>query len=189
MTLFEQTGVKGVLGTSPNNNEYFTAKVDVDEISLLMDVYRKDDFVGAILVTIANKPPLTGLRPGFQNYSLKEIFLDLGTPMNILFTFDFPPETPTQKRGYSFWINYEDDGLQVDYVGAVEQSSIAEVCPEKTLEQIVLYLYSPSSKFLPWDWNILRDAEKLEDISSTSTMDFYQLTIQSSAPVCIEIEQ
>lgn len=189
MALFEQLGVIGALGTSPDNYEYFTTKVDVEEVSLLMDIYRKDDIVGAIFLTIANKPPLTGFHPGIENYSLKTTFLDLGLPSDLLLKFDYPHEAPVQGSSYSFWVIYDDDGLQENYIGTFEESDFSGVCPEQTFEQLVLYLYSPSLGFLPWGSNLSNDAEKIEILSSISTRDFFRLTTQSDTPVCIEIKQ
>lgn len=189
MVLFQQLGVKGALGISPNNYEYFTIKVDIDEVSLLIDIYRKGDIVGAILLTIANKPPLTGFHPGIESYSLKKTFLNLGPPSDLLLKFDYPHEASVQESSYSFWVVYDDDGLQENYIGSFEASELSGVCPVQAFEQLVLYLYSPSLGFLPWGQNLSNDAEKLEILSSISAMDFFRLTTQSDMPVCIEIKQ
>ena len=187
--LFSELGIKGVTGTSPRNFKYFTVNVEGDYVTIFLNMYQKDDVVGAILLTITNKSPLIGFHPYTEQYSIHKTFQALGMPTDILLKFDFAPEGQLEISSYSFWVIYDNYGLQEDYIGSFRQLDDPKVCPERTVEQVVLYLYSPTLGFLPWGPNISDDAEKLENLSSTSVMDFFQSSIQSTAPGCLEIKQ
>jgi hypothetical protein len=110
-------------------------------------------------------------------------------PTDLLLKLDFAPEGPSEISGYSFWATYDNYGIQEDYVGSLERPEDSKVCPEETFKQVVLYLYSPTLDFLPWGPDISGDAEKLENMTSINTTDFFQLSIKSGAPVCLEIKQ
>ncbi len=79
--------------------------------------------------------------------------------------------------------------MQEDYISSLERPDDSKVCPEETFEQVVLYLYSPTLDFVPWGPDISGDAEKLENITSITATDFFQLSINSDTPVCLEIKQ
>lgn len=189
MDLFNRLGVKGVMGTSPRNFKYFTANVEANSVTILLNVYQKDDIVGAILLTVSNKPPLIGTHPDIEQYSTKKMFINLGRPTDLLLKLDFAPEGPSELSSYSFWVIYDNYGLQEDYIGSLERSEDSKVCPEETFEQVVLYLYSPPLDFLPWGPAISGDAKKLEHLTSTTATDFFQLSVKLDTPVCLEIKQ
>ena len=189
INLFNQLGIKGVTGTSPREIKYFTANVEASNVTILLNLYQKDDFVGAILLTITNKSSLIGIHTDIEQYSIHKRFQDLGMPTDILLKFDFAPEGPSDISSYSFWVIYENYGVQEDYIGSFRQIDDSKICPEQTVEQVMLYLYSPTLDFLPWGPNISGDAEKLENLSSTSAIDFFQSSVQSNALGCIEIKQ
>lgn len=189
MDLFSQLDIQGVIGTSPRNFKYFTANVEANSVAILLNLYQKDDIVGAILLTISNKPPLTGPHPDIEQYLIKKTFMNLGRPTDVLLKLDFAPGGPSETSSYSFWVTYDSYGLKEDYIGSIEQPGDSKVCPEVTFEQVVLYLYSPSLDFVPWGPDISDDAEKLENLTSITATDFFQLSTNSDTPVCLEIKQ
>lgn len=189
ISLFNQLGIRGVTGTSPRDINYFTANVEASNVTILLNLYQKDDVVGAILLTITNKSSLIGLHTDIEQYSIHKTFQDLGMPTDILLKFDFAPEGPSDISSYGFWVIYDNYGLQEDYIGSFRPLDDSKICPEQTVEQVVLYLYSPTLDFLPWGPDISGDAEKLENLSSTSVIDFFQSSVQSNALGCIEIKQ
>lgn len=189
ISLFEQLEIKGGIGTSSNNHEYFIAQINIDKISILFNMYRKDDTVGAILLTIVIKTSATDLSPDFSSYSIKEIFLDLGQPSNMLLGFDHPHEGPAQITGYNFWVEYDNYGLWENYIGSFVPADSPELCPVFESEQIMMYLFSPDLEFLPWGIIISDDVKKLEEVSSISQSEFFRLSTQSNVPVCFKIKQ
>jgi hypothetical protein len=189
MDLFSQLDIEGVIGTSPRDFKYFTANVEAKSVAILLNLYQKDDIVGAILLTISNKPPLTGSHPDIEPYSIKKTFMNLGMPTDILLKLDFAPEGPSEVSSYSFWVTYDNYGLQENYIGSLENPGDSKVCPEETSKQVTLYLYSPTLDFVPWGPDISGDAEKIENVTSITATDFFQLSINSDTPVCLETKQ
>lgn len=189
MTLFKQKDINWVIGLSSQNHEYLTALIEQNDFSILLNLYRLEDYVGAVFITITNEPSLRGIRPGHIGYSLRETFANLGEPTDLFFMLELPPEGPSANMSYSFWLNFEEDGLLLDYIGTVEESNGPVVCPEQTFEQLVLYLSVPGSHFLPWGTNIYqpRGLEKVTEFTTNSIADIYQSTLRSIDPVCIHL--
>jgi hypothetical protein len=189
ITLFEQIGAKGAIGVSPRNIETFVTQIDFEQVSILLKAYRKDDVVGAMTVTISHHSPLDALPTEINQYSLRNSFSNLGTPSKLLLQLVVPPEESSQPTSYSFWVYYDSYGLQESYLGDTSKMNASHICPEHPFEQLILYLYSPELKFLPWDTNILTDHENIKTVGDISKENLYQSVTKSSEPACIKIDQ
>lgn len=64
LRLFEQIDARGATGLSPRKIETFTSVVDFEQFSIRLDAYRKDDLVGAMIVTMASRSPLDTIPTG-----------------------------------------------------------------------------------------------------------------------------
>jgi hypothetical protein len=140
LQLFDQIGAEGATGLSPRKVETFVSQVDFEHVSVRFDAYRKDDVVGAMIVTLSSRSPLDAMPAEMERYSLKNTFSDLGRPLNLLLQFSLHPEGPSQQQmDYSLWTIYDNDGLQEVYLGDMQnQKTETTICPEQPFEQVML---------------------------------------------------
>jgi len=185
-------GLKGV--TKDGRFPFYSIGISVKNhlLSMVVTIYKVNDMVGAIVVEMDGFQKAEITKRDWGVYSLKRTLTQLGTPSRILIGLETPHEPPIEAAAiYNLWTIYDEFGVNVYYLGSkIEGSNSFEICPEKEkeIQMLALFLRIPGSNIAPPGWNEAIGGDSIEEVSSLTRNQFYNLFTQEGNSMCFFIK-